>query len=194
MPVFPPAKPERRERSPLMGAWGVSPVIGRPGDAAHAGLMYDPCGLHISRHLVHILAILVAMPVLAGCGVAFRETFDGTELFRGLSVAGERRPGAELIVNLEVAQDYPVPVQLACYYEDFDRLTDDQKKLAFEERATRVGETVLDPAPDRRPEKNPKPTQVLSFRFSVPEPGDYFLACLTPADVDNGWGVKLHIE
>ncbi len=150
------------------------------------------------------LACLIAIAVSA-CGVKFRETFEGTELFKGMSVcdqsgavcaSGSTREfpaGSELTIDLVITQGYPVPVRVACYYEDGDRLTEDQKKLAFQERATLAAETVLPAAPGRRPDEK-TPEQHLTFKFRIAEPGDYFLACMTPAAADNGLGVGLKIR
>ncbi len=134
---------------------------------------------------VPVLLLATVLLASTACGVAFRDSFDGTELFRGIDLAGERVVGSDLTVTLTVNPAYPVPVRIACYYEDSSKLTDDQLKLTFEERATRVGEAVLPPAVGHRPSEKLEP-QRLSFHFSVPQPGSYFLACNTPAAADNG--------
>ena len=129
---------------------------------------------------------------LTACGVSFSETFDGTELFKSLSLTGDRTAGSELTVTVMVTQTYRVPVEVACFYEDPNNLSDDDYHVAFQERAQRVGETVLPPATttDRKSIER----QPVSFTFSVRKPGDYFLACLTPAAPDNGLGVNFTIE
>ena len=117
----------------------------------------------------------------------FSESFDGTELFKGLSLKGEMVTGQPLELALTVNQAYPIPVHVACYYEDGSKLTDDQYKLAFEQRAQPIGDEVLPAATGRSPGDKVERRE-LTFRFSVPEPGDYFLACLTPAAPENGLG------
>ena len=102
--------------------------------------------------------------------------------------------GSELTLTVSVTRVYPVPVRVACFYEDDARLTADQEKLAFAERAAKIGETVLAPAVDRDPTDKEVLVEKLTFRFSVPEPGDYFLACLTPAAADNGLGLSFEIR
>jgi hypothetical protein len=138
-----------------------------------------------------------ALPLLSllllGCGVSFGSDFDGTETFRSLELSGERVAGSELTVNVVVAQAYSVPVMIACYYEENSKLTDDQKKVTFEERARRFAEVVLPPAPGRLPTEKPQP-QTFSFSFSVPAPGKYFLACLTPGSAENGIGMSFTVK
>lgn len=130
--------------------------------------------------------------MVLGCGVSFGETFNGTELFKSLEVRGERVAGAELTLELVVTQTYPVPVRIACYYEDGRRLTDDQKKVVFEERAILAGEAVLEPAEGSRPDGK-APRRMLTFSFTVARPGKYFIACITPASPDNGIGMPFTI-
>jgi hypothetical protein len=128
-----------------------------------------------------------------GCGVRFRDDFDGTELFKSIVLQGERVAGATLEVTVGLNQAYPVPVHVACFYEDGSKLTDDQLKLAFHERATPIGEEVLPPVSGRDPGDEVERREV-SFRFRVDEPGDYFVACLTPAAPDNGLGRSFTIS
>jgi hypothetical protein len=127
------------------------------------------------------------------CGVQFREDFDGTELFKAIDLQGERIPGSVLEVSVSVNSVYPVPVQVACFYEDGSKLTDDQYKLAFHERATSIGDEVLPATIGRKPGDDVERRQ-LRFSFRVDEPGDYFVACLTPAAPDNGLGRSFTIS
>ncbi len=145
-------------------------------------------GLVPLRDLPRLLFLVTLLSTLTACGVSFHETFDGTETFKGISLAGDRSVGSELTLTVTVAQIYPVPMEIACYYEDGDHLTDDDYRVAFQERAKRIGETVLPPA------SLPIERQLLTFDFSVPEPGNYFLACLTPAAADNGLGLLFTIR
>ena len=135
-----------------------------------------------------MLSLAVLPLTLTACGVSFHETFDGTETFKSISLAGDRSVGNELTLTVTVAQTYPVPVEIACFYEDKDHLTDDDERVAFQERARRIGETVLPPA------TLPPGRQLLTFDFSVTEPGNYFLACMTPAAADNGLGLLFTIR
>jgi hypothetical protein len=137
-------------------------------------------GLNPHRALPRLVSLVVLLSTLTACGVSFHETFDGTETFKSISLAGDRSVGSELTLTVTVAQIYPVPVVIACFYEDSDHLTDDDNRVAFQERAKRIGETVLPPA------TLPIERQLLTFDFSVAEPGRYFLVCMTPAAADNG--------
>jgi hypothetical protein len=137
------------------------------------------------------LCLLVLL--LTGCGVSFSEDFDGTELFKSIRLEGELETDAELTVTVSVNQGYPVPVHVACYYEDGSKLTDDQLKLAFQERATRIGDEVLLPAAGATPGDDVERRE-LSFHFRIGQPGEYFLACLTPAAPENGLGRAFTIE
>jgi hypothetical protein len=136
------------------------------------------------------LLLLLALPA---CGVSFRQNFEGTEVFKGISLSGDRVAGNELTVNLVVAQPYPVPVKISCYYEDYDKLTDDEKMVAFQERAPLIFETVLPPNPGSDPQDKVE-RQTLSFKFTPKEHGDYFLACLTPGAAENGYGMSFKVK
>jgi len=142
------------------------------------------------RHRFVLLALLLALPA---CGVSFRSEFNGTEVFKSISISGERVAGAELTLNLEVAQPYPVPVQVSCYFENEDDLTDDQKMVAFQERATKIGETVLAANAGSNPQDKVE-KQKLSFTFTPTTPGDYFVACITPGAPDNGYGMSFTVK
>jgi hypothetical protein len=143
------------------------------------------------RRLVPLFLLLLALP--ACLGVSFSDDFDGTELFKGLTLTGQRVVGEELTLDVTLTHGYPVPVLVGCYYEDSDKLTEDEELLAFHDRAHRAGETVLAPAEIDSP-GGVEEEQHLIFRFTVEEPGDYFLACLTPAATDNGYGISFEIE
>src|SRR4051812_37272462 len=100
-------------------------------------------------HPAKTIPLLVALTLLlltTACGVAFHETFDGTEVFKSISLNGDRVPNSQLTLNLTVAQTYPVPVTVSCFYDNEDKLTDDDYRVAFQERATRIGEIVMPPA------------------------------------------------
>jgi len=154
-------------------------------------------------------ALLLAVFFLFGglrCGVAFHDKFDGTEFFQKISVcdqAGNCTNGATrqfpagtpLKVDLVVTQGYPVPVDVVCYYDEESHLTDDQKQVVFQERATPVARNTLPPAPGgARPGDKHLPEQHVRFDVTIAQPGDYFLACLTPASAENGLGAGLKIR
>ncbi len=134
------------------------------------------------------------MLALPACGIAFSSDFDGTEVFRDFSldspdlVDGDFPAGSPIEVSLTVNQAYPVPVAISCRYEDVD-ITDDQRKVAFNERATSVFETVLPANPGHEPgDDEDVPDQDFDFEFTVSQPGDYFIACFTVAAPENGTG------
>jgi hypothetical protein len=143
-------------------------------------------------HLAVLLLLLLALPA---CGVAFSANFDGTEVFRKFAldspdvVNGEFPPGSPIEVSLTVNQGYPVPVAVSCRYENVD-ITDDERKVAFNERTTSVFETVLPANLDGHEpgDVDDVPDQEFNFEFSVDEPGDYFIACFTVASPENGIG------
>ena len=141
---------------------------------------------------VSLVLCLLILGLGSGCGVEFGEGSSGTELFEEIELQGFREAGAELTLALTLNPSYPIPVHVACYYEDGDHLTADQQKMAFQERAVPIGETVLPANPARRPDDDIDDEQVL-FRFSVPRAGSYFLACMTPASPENGLGMLFKI-
>src|SRR4051812_35409006 len=160
--------------------------------ARRDGGCYDPHELSPAsiRRSLFLLALLLAVPA---CGVSFRSEFKGTEVFKSISVSGQRVVGSELTLNVEVAQPYPVPVQVSCYFENQDDLTEDQKMVAFQERAAKVGETVL-PANVGSAPQDKVDKQKLSFTFKPATPGDYFAACITPGAPDNGYGMSFTVK
>ena len=131
--------------------------------------------------------------LLPACGVSFRSEFKGTEVFKSISITGDRIVGSELTLTVEVAQPYPVPVKVSCYYEDEDSLTDDQKMVAFQERAPLIGEQVL-PANVGSDPQDKVEKQTLSFKFKPESPGTYFAACVTPGAADNGYGMSFTVR
>jgi hypothetical protein len=139
------------------------------------------------------LLLLLALLLLPACGVSFVSSFDGTELFKKLELQGDLYANRELILAVDVNQAYPVPVRVACYYEDREHLSKDEKKVAFQERATLIGERVLD-ASDAESPGDDVQRQTLRFTFAIPEAGKYFAACLTPASPENGIGVSFELR
>ena len=115
----------------------------------------------------------------------FSSSFEGTEVFKDLEIEGDLFANRQLVLVLEVNQAYSVPVRIACYYENPDDLSEDEKKVAFHERATLIGERVLTASNASSPGDDVR-RETLRFPFSVPVPGSYFAACLTPASPENG--------
>jgi hypothetical protein len=137
-----------------------------------------------------LLALLLLAPA---CGVSFGGGSEDTELFKDIEMEGDLYANRELVLSVEVNQAYPVPVKVACYYEDPDNLSEDEEKVAFHERAILIGERVL-PASDADSPDEDVPNETLRFAFSVPQPGSYFAACLTPASPENGIGVDFELR
>ena len=125
--------------------------------------------------------------------MSFRSSFKGTEVFKSISISGDRVAGSELMLTVEVAQPYPVPIKVSCYYEDEDSLTDDQKMVAFQERAPLIGERVLAANAGSDPQDKVE-KQTLSFKFKPEQPGKYFAACVTPGAADNGYGMSFTVR
>jgi hypothetical protein len=145
------------------------------------------------RPLVLLLLSLIAALLLTACGVQFGSSFDGTQLFEELEVEGDLYANREIALIVEVNQAYSVPVRIACYYEDRENLSEDEEKVAFQERATLIAERVL-PASDAESPGDDVPNETLRFGFSIPEPGTYFAACLTPASPENGIGIDFELR
>jgi len=138
------------------------------------------------------LIILITLAALPTCGVELKETFEGTEVFKGIALSGERVAGGELTLTLTVSQGYAVPVRIACLYENRSTRPPGWQKLAFEERATLIGETVLPAVVGSKPGDGGE-RQTFSFPFVVPEAGDYQVVCLTPAAPDNALRIEFRV-
>ena len=133
------------------------------------------------------------MLVLSGCGVSFIANFSGTESLKELKLDGDFVAGKPMTISIVVNDAYPVPVRIACYYEEPDAVTNDQRRILFEERATLIGETVLPASPDTKP-KDKVAHQTLSYNFTIDHAGSYFAACITPASPENGIGESFNLE
>jgi hypothetical protein len=143
------------------------------------------------RHLLTLVLVALALP---GCGIVFSADFEGTEVFRDFEVEPRVPAGSPVAVAVTVSQPYPVPLAIACAYEDVE-LTDDERRVAFSERAQMVFEAVLEAGPPGQAgaEDDP-PEQVLTFEFIVRDAGTYFLACYTVAAPENGIGRRFRAE
>ena len=107
----------------------------------------------------------------------------------GDTKAGSFRAGSPIEVTLTVNQAYPVPIAVSCRYENVD-ITDDKRRLAFNERTLSVFETVLAANPGHEPgEDEDVEDQIFEFEFVAPKPGDYFIACFVVAAPENGIGL-----
>ena len=139
--------------------------------------------------------ILLSLTLLiSACGVRFLNPDPETELFEDLELTGNRTPGSDLTITLTLTQAYPVAVQVGCYYEVADKdLSDFEEELAFHERAVKVAEATIPASSATRPDDEVEERDI-EFHFSVPEPGRYFLACLTPASPENGIGTIFTIR
>jgi hypothetical protein len=109
-----------------------------------------------------------------------------TEVFRDIELDGDFVPGGEIEVTLEVTQAYPVPLAISCRYENTD-ITEDQERVAFNERTKSVYEGVLQANPGHEP-GDEVGERTIRFTFSESELGDYFIACFTVASPENGIG------
>ena len=145
--------------------------------------------LRICRRFIISLVLIAALPA---CGITFEDEFQPTELFDTISLDGERVVGEDLTITVGLSNGYDVPVKVGCYYET-EAVKGDRQLQGFISRAKMIGETVLSPAPDGRPDRPDVPIQTLSFDFSVDQPGDYFVACVTPAASDNGLGIYFSV-
>lgn len=157
------------------------------------GGCYHAAGLLPKPKAAAVLSLLLLL-CLPACGVKFSEDFDGTELFKSIVLEGDRSPGAQLTLRLGVAQGYPVPVRFMCIYEDEDRLTEDQNRVSFFERAVVVAEEIVPPAEARTPADEGIPRREYVFSFRAPGEGSYFLACFTPAAEDNGISLTFRVR
>jgi hypothetical protein len=134
-----------------------------------------------------LLGILLLMLALPACGIRFLDDFEGTELIENLRISGDFVVNGQLVVSIEVNNAYPVPVRVACMYDRETGLSDEEKRIAFHDRAIVVGERILEPRQGTKPSDDVENVG-LSFQFSVPQPGSYFIACITPASPENGIG------
>ncbi len=143
--------------------------------------------------LLRSLVLLTTLVLLPGCGIDFSESDRGNDLFKGMILSGDPFVNRELIVSLDVTAAYPVPVTIACYYENRTALSADQRKVPFAERALLIGERVMQPVAADHPSTG-APHETLRFAFSVPSPGVYYLGCLTPAAPENRINLNFEVR
>lgn len=126
------------------------------------------------------LLLTVSGLALAACGVKFTAAEQGTEFFTSIDITGEMRAGAPLTVLVAYEQFYPVDITLHCELR--------RKK----EILRRLGDTVVMPLENGGPDKTPFPG-VVAFDFTIDEPGNYIVECLTEKDEDNFIGDEIEI-
>ena len=153
--------------------------------------MYDSSGLKTSPFSRIFVAFLALVSVMA-CGVQFSSPSADTELFKSIEIEGNLAPDSILSLTISLNRSYPVPVRIACFYENPANLTKDQMALSFHERASKIGETVLTPRIKASPNDDLE-LETLVFTFTIADPGDYTLACLTPASPENALGVAFSL-
>jgi hypothetical protein len=56
-----------------------------------------------------------------------------------------------------------------------------------------IGERVLDPVAAEHPSED-APHRTIRFAFSVPNPGTYYLGCLTPAAPENRINMNFEVK
>ena len=202
-------------RSLVVGGWSlvVRHQIGGDKHGAAQGVLYqeprtnhqqplmtDDDRLHYDRLRLQSLArkpfagLLLLLLTLPACGIVFTAEFKGTEVFREFELASDQMDdgsflaGTPIEMRLRVNQAYPVPVGISCRYENVE-ITDDQRQVAFNERALPVFETVLEANPGHEPgDDDGVPDQTFEFEFAAPEAGDYFIACFVVSAPENGIG------
>lgn len=152
---------------------------------------------HLRKHFAALALLLLPLPA---CGIVLSADFKGTELFREFELSGDETPegyfvaGGAIQVALTVNPSYPVAVAVSCRYENVD-ITDDQRRVAFNERTLSVFETVLPANPDSVPADDAGvPDETFEFEFEAPGPGDYFIACFAVAAPENGIGRGFTVE
>jgi len=127
------------------------------------------------RRILTVLLLLstgLLAPLWAGCGIHFGSADEHTEPLAHLRIAGTRRAGEELQVELAYSQTLPVPVEVECRLKQ------------GKEVAQRIGAATVPANPGGNPEATPVAGS-LSFPFRVEQPGEYTVMCLTLADETN---------
>jgi hypothetical protein len=149
--------------------------------------------LRLPTRLLRTFILLTALVLLPGCGIDFSESDRGEDLFKAMTISGDPFVNRELTVSLDVTVAYPVPVKIACYYENRAALRPEQRNVPFAERALLIGERVLPPAEADHPSDG-APRETIRFAFSVPTPGVYYLGCLTPAAPENRINMNFEVR
>jgi hypothetical protein len=132
--------------------------------------------------------------LVPACGIDFQEQDRGEDVFKAMSLSGDRFVNRELTVALDISVAYPVPVKIACYYENRAILSAEQRNVPFAERALLIGERVLEPVAGAEHPSTGAPRETVRFAFSVPNPGVYYLGCVTPAAPENRINMTFEVK
>ena len=127
------------------------------------------------RRILTLLLLLstgLLSPLSAGCGIHFGSADEHTEPMTHLRIAGTRKAGEELRVELAYSQTLPVAVEVEC------RLKQGSEVLQ------RIGAATVPANPGGNPEATPT-AGTLSFPLRIDRPGEYTVMCLTLADESN---------
>jgi hypothetical protein len=139
------------------------------------------------------VTLLIALAILPACGIDFSESDRGEDVFKSMTLMGDRFVNRELTVSVDVTVAYPVPVKIACYYENRAALSATQRNVPFAERAMLIGERVMPAVAAEHPSIG-APRETLRFNFSVPNAGVYYLGCLTPAAPENRINLSFEVK
>ncbi len=129
--------------------------------------------------------------MLAACGVSIGCSSNAPEFFQGIELEGDLFVNRPLTLSVTVTNAIPMPVRIACYYEDRTVPFAEERNLTLMERGLLIGERLLEPSEDADAATDAQ-QRTLSFTFSVPDPGIYDAGCTTPAAPENI--VKLEFE
>jgi hypothetical protein len=122
--------------------------------------------------LLLLLSTSLLSPLCAGCGIDFGSADEHTEPLTHLRIAGTRRAGEELQVELAYSQTLPVAVEVEC------RLKQGSEVLQ------RIGAATVPANPEGNPEATPVAGS-LSFPLRIDRPGEYSVVCFTVVDESN---------
>lgn len=150
--------------------------------------------MRLPARRLRALALLTALLLLPACGIDFQEEDRGRDVFKGMTLSGDRFVNRELTVALDLSVAYPVPVKIACYYENRAILSAEQRNVPFAERALLIGERVLEPVAAAAHPSTGAPRETVRFAFSVPSPGVYYLGCVTPAAPENRINLTFEVK
>ncbi len=124
------------------------------------------------KYIPAVVLAFVAPAVLVGCGVAFSPDDEGNEFFQSLDVTGDKRVGQLLTAAVTYEQFYPLFIHMTC------ELRQEQQLVKS------ISEATVPPLRGGTPGTTPFPGN-FAFDFTVEEPGNYRVECLTPRDEDN---------
>jgi len=163
-----------------------------------------------ARRLGAILSLGFLSILLLACGISYGEDESGTELFKRLTIEGERRPFANLTLVLEYEQPYPTLIDVQCDLLEVESEATPRPSVTptatLPEGVTPTPPPIPKPRPTPRhrlatlvgeglpenPEGGPvdEATPIsgsIRKEFRSPEfAGRYSVWCYTPADENNG--------